>query len=153
MRADLTYNGAATKVCARTTAVVVKGRLIPKRLNVEPNNPLRPNAINNASPATEGGNMIGRSRSSSSHDLCLIFQRAKTYAKGVPNIIAMIVVIELVTRLNLSALKACSENALLKKSELIERKTSAVKGSAKSPSRTMLGMMNIHFEYPSFRSG
>ena len=28
MRADLTYNGAATKVCARMTAAVVKGKLI-----------------------------------------------------------------------------------------------------------------------------
>ena len=152
MRADLTYNGAATKVCARMTAAVVKGKLIPRKVNVEPNNPLRPNAINSARPATEGGNTIGRSRINSSHDLCLNFQRANMYASGVPNTPAMIVVIELVTRLNLSASKACSENAFFKKSELIERKTSATNGSAKSASMITLGMMNIHFEYPSSKS-
>ena len=112
-------------------------------LNTEPSNPLRPNAINNAKPATEGGNTIGRSSSSSNHDLCLIFQCANMYASGVPNIAAIMVVIELETRLNLSAFKACSENASLKKFELIERKTSATNGSAKIASRIVLGMMMI----------
>ncbi|MHC5804603.1 hypothetical protein ACYTX7_10380, partial [Streptococcus pyogenes] len=59
-------------------ATVVNGSEIPIRFRYEPNKPLRPNAINNANPATEGGRTMGKSINNSIHDLYLIFQFAKT---------------------------------------------------------------------------
>ena len=128
------------------TAAVVNGKLIPRISSADPNNPFRPNAISNAKPATDGGNTIGRSRINSTHDLFLNFQRDKTYASGVPKTAAIIIVIELVTRLKVSAFIAWSESALEKKLGLIERKITAARGITKSPSSNTLGTTNIQFE-------
>src|SRR5258706_1350631 len=146
MRADLTYKGAATNVCANTTAAVVNGKLMPKILSAEPNNPLRPNAINKASPATEGGSTIGKSMNNSIHDLNLKRQRANIYASGVPRMTVPAVVIVLVTKLRRRALNACSENALLKKSLLTERTNSANNGSANKANNIPPGIMKIQLK-------
>ncbi len=66
MRAARTKNGAATKVCASTTAAVVKGKVSPTASSAPPSTPRRPKAMSSASPATEGGSTTGRSTSSSS---------------------------------------------------------------------------------------
>jgi hypothetical protein len=59
--AALIYRGEATNVCAIITAITVKGIVISMEDKKAPNNPLRPNAISRAMPATEGGKTVGRS--------------------------------------------------------------------------------------------
>src|SRR5512139_81793 len=103
------------------TAAVVNGRLIPRALNSCPKIPLRPNAINNTNPATDGGRTIGRSIKSSIQDRNLNFQRASMYASVVPNRMVTAVVIVLVIRLNFNAFNAWSDNIYIKKPSLKDR--------------------------------
>ena len=56
---DRTRNGAETKSCARTTAVVVNGISMPAAESHSPNSPRRPKATSSPTPATVGGNTIG----------------------------------------------------------------------------------------------
>ena len=55
---------------------------------------------------------------------------------------AIMVVSELVTRLNRRALKACSENALVKKLSSIERAKTATSGITNNASNMALGIIN-----------
>lgn len=112
---------------------------MPTSPNMEPKIPRRPKAINNASPATEGGRTMGRSINNSTSAFDLIFQRASMYASGVPNRMVMSVVAVLENRLNFRAESACSEKALVKNSSLMERIKTAERGSKNNARIKKLG--------------
>ena len=59
--ADLKRNGDATKVSAIITAIVLPGIINPNLLNMGPNSPFGAKAYSSATPATAGGNTIGKS--------------------------------------------------------------------------------------------
>jgi hypothetical protein len=59
--ADRKRNGDATKVSAIMTAIVLPGIMNPKRLNMGPKSPFGAKAYSNTTPATAGGNTIGKS--------------------------------------------------------------------------------------------
>ena len=58
---ERTRNGAATKSCASTTAVVVNASSSPTSDSALPMMPRRPKATSSATPATVGGSTIGSS--------------------------------------------------------------------------------------------
>src|SRR5208283_1130908 len=59
--ADLKRNGDATKVSAITTAMVLPGMMNPGLLNRGPSSPFGAKVYSNATPATAGGNTMGKS--------------------------------------------------------------------------------------------
>jgi hypothetical protein len=59
--ADLKRNGDATKVSAITTAKVLPGMMNPGLLNKGPSSPFGAKVYSNATPATAGGNTMGKS--------------------------------------------------------------------------------------------
>jgi hypothetical protein len=64
---------------------VVNGRLTPKAESARPANPMRPNAMSSANPATVGGSTIGRSTSTSTSRLPRKLRVASSHAVGVPS--------------------------------------------------------------------
>jgi len=80
--ADLKMNGDATKIWASTTAIILPGMVMPKTVNIGPSSPFGAKAKSNATPATAGGNTMGKSISVSMIDFPGNFLVTKKYAVG-----------------------------------------------------------------------
>lgn len=80
--ADRSISGEATNTCARITANVLPGRVMPTAVNMGPKSPFGAKANSKATPATAGGKTTGISIRVSRMVLLRKLRVANTYAVG-----------------------------------------------------------------------
>ena len=106
----ITMKGSATNVCATTTAGVVNGRVMPNQASrYLPTTPLRPNASSSATPPTTGGSTSGSVTSARTRPRPRNVVRASTQASGTPSTRQQTVVIDVVSRLSRSDVRASGD--------------------------------------------
>ena len=153
VRADRMKNGADTNVWARITATVVNGTENPSSSNGAASNPRRPNTSSRASPATDGGNTIGRSTTASIRPFAPKRRRARTKASGIPSATVITRLIAVVTRLSHSASRTTGEaTATASDPSTTDRTTSVATGSPRNSANRRATAVSDRSPHPDRRA-